>query len=496
MTGVSFLGSEAGAVVASNVLLKEKPKSSQDTLSKLLAALNALEVGNEKDNEKALANVAKYLGFLKYHLFGDGEHEVTKEEALERARELVATDLLYLLVKHLVLLDFEARKDAAQVYGMLVRLRDSDDRSPGAAYVLQHPYILSKLFHGQVLESSIFMEFFDKVEVANFEIASDAFATFKDLLTRHKPFVAQFLQDHYNELLGELLLDRSNVKVMVRFVSEPQYLMQLMRMIKDQSRSIQFEAFHVFKVFVANPNKPQPIIDILTGNKEKLLKYLEEFHTDKDDDEQFKEEKAVIIKEISMLGLQPAGAGPPSTPAQHPPPPAAAPAKDPPPAQDHPAPPPAQDPPPPPPAQDPPAPAQDQPPAQAPPGPVPRPQAPSWGRWLDRDTNPCLNFQRIGESKQRPLELCSYEGLMALPPIGKVYQQGYKLVSDRLPKVRQRLHRAAEYRHCRVLQSPQQCIGPSMFTQAVSLSSVKLLVLVRCPVVWGLPTNVPPIWGL
>jgi calcium binding protein 39 len=35
---------------------------------------------------------------------------------------------------------------------------------------------------------------------------------------------------------------------MVRFVSEVQYLMQLMRMLKDQSRSIQFEAFHVFKV--------------------------------------------------------------------------------------------------------------------------------------------------------------------------------------------------------------------------------------------------------
>ncbi|KAJ9509521.1 hypothetical protein QJQ45_001965 [Haematococcus lacustris] len=68
----------------------------------------------------------------------------------------------------------------------------------------------------------------------------------------------------------------------------------------------------------------------------------------------------------------------------------------------------------------------------------------SWGRWLDRDTNPCLNFQRIGESMQRPLEL--YEGLMALPPIGKEYQQGYKLVHDRLPKVKQRLHRAAEYR--------------------------------------------------
>ncbi|KAJ9509044.1 hypothetical protein QJQ45_001504 [Haematococcus lacustris] len=116
---------------------------------------------------------------------------------------------------------------------------------------------------------------------------------------------------------------------------------------------------------------------------------------------------------------------PPPPPAQHPP---------------------AQDPPPPPSAQEPPPPAQDQPPAQGPPGPVPRPQAPSWGRWLDRDTNPCLYFQRIGESMQHPLELCSYKDLMSLPPIGKEYQQGYKRVSDRLPKAGPRLHRAAEYR--------------------------------------------------
>ncbi|KAJ9533453.1 hypothetical protein QJQ45_026466 [Haematococcus lacustris] len=82
----------------------------------------------------------------------------------------------------------------------------------------------------------------------------------------------------------------------------------------------------------------------------------------------------------------------------------------------------AQDPPPPaqallaqePPAQDPPPPAQAQPLPVAP-GPVPPPQAPPWGRWLDRDTTPCLNFQRIGESKQRPLELCSWTDLEALP---------------------------------------------------------------------------------
>ncbi|KAJ9508245.1 hypothetical protein QJQ45_011751 [Haematococcus lacustris] len=48
----------------------------------------------------------------------------------------------------------------------------------------------------------------------------------------------------------------------------------------------------------------------------------------------------------------------------------------------------------------------DQPPLAAPDR-VPPPQAPPWGRWLDRDTNGCLDFQRIGESMHRPLELCS-----------------------------------------------------------------------------------------
>ncbi|KAJ9509288.1 hypothetical protein QJQ45_001736 [Haematococcus lacustris] len=71
-------------------------------------------------------------------------------------------------------------------------------------------------------------------------------------------------------------------------------------------------------------------------------------------------------------------------------------------------------------------------------------QQPAEAQWLDRDTNECLSLQRIGESMQRPLELCSYEDLDALPPVGDEYQQGYKLVNDRLPKGRQRLHRAAE----------------------------------------------------
>ncbi|KAJ9521716.1 hypothetical protein QJQ45_015360, partial [Haematococcus lacustris] len=130
----------------------------------------------------------------------------------------------------------------------------------------------------------------------------------------------------------------------------------------------------------------------------------------------------------------------------------------------------AQEPPaqhPPPPAQAPPPPPAQAPPLPAAPGPAPPPQAPPGGRWLDRDTNACLNFQRIGESKQRPIELCQWDDLEALPPVGKEYQQGYKRVNDRLPKDRQRLHRAAEYRRGEVdwrtgeLKDPGAKLTPS-----------------------------------
>ena len=50
------------------------------------------------------------------------------------------------------------------------------------------------------------------------------------------------------QLLGELLLERSNLKVMVRYVADEGNLKLMMNLLRDSSRSIQFEAFHVFKV--------------------------------------------------------------------------------------------------------------------------------------------------------------------------------------------------------------------------------------------------------
>ena len=55
-----------------------------------------------------------------------------------------------------------------------------------------------------VLEGPLFGQFFEKVEVTNFEVASDAFATFKDLLTRHKALVARYLAACYDQARARL----------------------------------------------------------------------------------------------------------------------------------------------------------------------------------------------------------------------------------------------------------------------------------------------------
>ena len=101
------------------------------------------------------------------------------------------------------------------------------------------------------------------------------------------------------KLLGEILLDRSNYTIMTRYISNAANLKMMMNFLRDKSRNIQFEAFHVFKVsrdrditghadyevFVANPHKPYEVDVILRRNKTKLLSFLKEFHNDKDDEQ-------------------------------------------------------------------------------------------------------------------------------------------------------------------------------------------------------------------
>lgn len=147
-------------------LLKDKPKtipevvakalSGYDTLAPLVSAPEHTGKGGDaaaKAKDKALESISKYLGYMKLFLFGDDEKEPKKEEAIALAEEACRTPLLSQIVIFLEFLDFEVRKDAAQVFGALVRIKDRNDRCPGALYVQQNHHILDQLFEGYVLFS-------------------------------------------------------------------------------------------------------------------------------------------------------------------------------------------------------------------------------------------------------------------------------------------------------------------------------------------------------
>jgi hypothetical protein len=70
---------------------------------------------------------------MKLQLYGDEDHEPTKAGVVALAEEVVKTSLLQLLPAHLAQLDFETRKDAAQVRG----------RSPGRAGPIFPPATLA-----------------------------------------------------------------------------------------------------------------------------------------------------------------------------------------------------------------------------------------------------------------------------------------------------------------------------------------------------------------
>lgn len=304
---------------------KGKGKSS-DIVKSIKDALNAINKEKVKI-EKVSEEISKNLILMKQVFYGDGESEPNQDQITQLANDIYGADLIPLLISNMSKLEFEAKKDLVTVFNFLLR-RQVGARHPTVEYIVRNPSIIKTLIEGYenpditlncgamlrecvrhvsiatlVLNSDDFYLFFDYVELPNFDIASDAFATFKDILTIHKKEVAEFFEQNYDKffekytdllhsdnyvtkrqslkLLGELLLDKANFNIMTKYISHASNLKLMMNLLRDKSKSIQFEAFHVFKVFVANPNKPEPIAEILIKNKEKLLKFLSKFHNDR-----------------------------------------------------------------------------------------------------------------------------------------------------------------------------------------------------------------------
>lgn len=303
------------------------------------------DVKDYKRQEK-VRELTRLIYEMKIVLYGDDNSEPATEPCAKLTLEFFKEDILRPLIFYLPQLEPGVRQDVTHVVANLLR-QHVHGRYVSDEYLENNLDILDTLIPGYedpeaaisygtilrdcirhqvaakyVLESDHMKTFFNYQHDPNFDIASDAASTFKELLTRHKSTVAEYLNNNYDwffeeynklleshnyitrrnaiQLLGAMLLDRSNTAVMVRYVSSLDNMRILMNLLRDSNKQIQLQAFHVFKLFPANQNKPQDIINVLVANRSKLLRFFNEFTFDKVD-EQFEADKAQVIKEIESL---------------------------------------------------------------------------------------------------------------------------------------------------------------------------------------------------
>ncbi|KAJ0034293.1 hypothetical protein Pint_24964 [Pistacia integerrima] len=361
-----------------------RPKTPQEVVKATKDSLMALDtktVVEVKALEKALEEVEKNFLTMRCMLSGDGEVEPNMDQVSQLATEVCKEDVLTLLIHKLPILGWEVSKKGLSP--LLVHIVEAKGNGcppiPGHSMFWPSVYVVDvfnlellwemrifKLSYDNkevalnsgimlrecikfpslakyIIESASFQLFFKFVELPVFDISSDAFCTFKDLLTRHGSLVSEYLTAHYDEffdlyeklltscnyvtrrqslkLLLEFLLEPPNSHIMKRYILEVRYLKVMMTLLKvcafasvsdkisplfaswkDSSKNIQISAFHIFKVFVANPNKPREVKVILAKNHEKLLELLRNLSAGKGaDDDQFEEEKELIIKEIERV---------------------------------------------------------------------------------------------------------------------------------------------------------------------------------------------------
>lgn len=278
------------------------------------------------------------------------------------------SSLLLLLSKGDILerLEFESRQQIVTIINCLIRRKSlgtlptiiwlTEDSSRSFTFISNLINSYSKgtdvsLSSGLILREALRMESLTAVLLKNdclfekltsflnfesFDVSSDAFATIKECLTRHRAIVAIFLEEKYSffmniflpflestnyitkrqslKLLGELLLDRCNFETMIIFIGKGKNLKQIMNLLRDTSKTIQGEAWHIFKIFIANPAKTPSVMGILSKNKERLLIFLSTFYPFKDVEgcqnaresenllkRQFIEERIFLIGEIEKI---------------------------------------------------------------------------------------------------------------------------------------------------------------------------------------------------
>ncbi|KAJ6390257.1 hypothetical protein OIU77_024471 [Salix suchowensis] len=210
-------------------LFKPKPRTPAELVLQardLLRFLDQNTETRERKLEEKMSELSNVILEIRIVLFGNGKAEPSPDACAHLAQDFFKHDTFRLLILSLPKLDLGARQNATHVIANLQRQRVCgrliapeylennldlvDILLPGykdGEIAITYGAILRECIRHQivaryVLETEHLKKFFTCIQIPNFEIASDAQATFKELLTRHKSTVAEFLSVNYDWVSG------------------------------------------------------------------------------------------------------------------------------------------------------------------------------------------------------------------------------------------------------------------------------------------------------
>ncbi|SCW01854.1 LAFE_0E08724g1_1 [Lachancea fermentati] len=336
---------------------KKNPKTPSDYAKLLSEHLTKFETVSTTDSRrKAQDECGRYLSGIKQFILEDLDPVPPPEAIDELYATIYQSDLIYDLLVHLPELDFETRKDVAVVFAICLR-RSKDNKFITVDYLVTRPKIIALMLRttevalkkphcndiflnvGSMILESIKYEqlcriilkdqqiwkFFEFARLGCFEISTESLQILTDTFTQHPKLVSteffnqpqniQKFIERLNNLIahGNYVTKRQSIKllynlIMIRpynqllnaYINSPENLKLIMILLSDRSRNLQLGSFNIFKVFIANPRKSKPVMDILVKNREKLLLYLENFNGDSKDST-FLDEKEYVMQEIESF---------------------------------------------------------------------------------------------------------------------------------------------------------------------------------------------------
>mmetsp|Transcript_11758 Transcript_11758/g.22651 ORF Transcript_11758/g.22651 Transcript_11758/m.22651 type:complete len:401 (-) Transcript_11758:198-1400(-) len=333
--------------------------SSERALAVVLDA-KAEEPKKTKSNDK----LERMLKEMKFIFYGDGDKPVDTNKVTKLIRELRTTQLTANLVMNIEKLGFEIPKSVAkiltywlhdkgsyndaityferhrQLIPHLVNNFEKEEIALPCSEIVKealvHPRLLKIAFDtndGEVVYK--ILAYLKNKDVA---FASEAYTMLdsiincrqkdpnisSDMQKEHQKLVAKWLDANYEKfwkrihafldpkgshlimeqmlkLVYQVLKTHRNYNIMMKYINEPENLKIVMKLLRVQNKKIQVMAFNVFKIFFANPEKNEKIVDILLPNLERIHKFLKLLGEDDDLEGKFEDDLQVLQEQLDEL---------------------------------------------------------------------------------------------------------------------------------------------------------------------------------------------------